>query len=326
MKGIKGFILRRLLQTIITLFVLMTLLFFMFRILPGDPTTMMLSAALPVEAQDAVKHQFGLDQPLSQQYFLYMTNLVHGQFGVSFHTREPVTQVIIEKLWNTLFLMGFSIGIALVIGVLGGALIAWYRGSKFETIAVSIALFFRSSPVFWVGMVALSLFSYKAGWFPIGGMYNPGQQFNGFVDKYMNIQFLHHLVLPSLVGAAYYVASPMLIMRSSMIEVMGEDFIEMSRAKGLRESSILFRHAMRNALLPVITEIALLVGFAIGGQVLVETVFNWPGLGREIVAAVQLNDYPVAQATFFLMGVIVIFLNLVSDVLYGYLDPRVTYK
>ncbi|MHB1654604.1 MAG: ABC transporter permease [Desulfitobacteriaceae bacterium] len=322
----RAFIIRRLIQMVITMFVLMTMLFFMFRILPGDPTTMLLDAALPVEAQNAVRHQFGLDKPLSEQYELYMVNLAHGEFGISFNTREPVSNVIMEKLWNTIFLMGFSVGVALLIGIFGGALVAWFRGTAFEAAMVSIVLFFRSSPVFWIGMMALALFSYKLGWFPIGGMHEPGQNLVTFREKYLNLEFLHHLILPGLVGAFYYIADPLLIMRSSTIEVMEDDFVEMARAKGLPERAVMFRHAIRNSMLPVVTQVALLIGFAIGGQVLVETVFNWPGIGREIVTAIQLNDYPVAQATFFLMGVLVIILNFLTDLVYGVLDPRVTFK
>jgi peptide/nickel transport system permease protein len=323
---VRNFIIKRLLQSVVTLFVLITILFFMFRILPGDPTTMFVDAALPQEAREAVLEQFGLDKPLSEQYWIYMKNFVQGEFGISFTSREPVEAVIGDYLAPTILLMGFTITIALVIGVIGGAVVAWFRGTKFEAMVVSIALFFRSAPIFWIGMVALAFFSYKLNWFPTGGMHQPGQQFTGFFDKYFNLEFAHYLILPSLVGAAYYIATPLLIMRSSMIDIMEEDFIEMSRAKGLKEKTILFKHAVRNALLPVTTEIALLVGFAIGGQVLLEVVFNWPGIGRLIVESIQMNDYPVAQATFFLMGVIVVFLNLISDVLYGYLDPRVTYK
>jgi peptide/nickel transport system permease protein len=325
-KGLRGFIIKRIFQSVLTLTILITILFFLFRILPGDPTTMFVDAALPQEAREAVLQQFGLDKPLHEQYFLYMSNLVKGEFGVSFTTRTPVLEVIGEKFWNTVFLMGATVFLALLIGIIGGALAAWYRGTKFEIITVTIAMFFRSSPVFWVGMVALALFSYNIQIFPTGGMYTPGQQFTGFWDKYFTLDFLKHLILPTLVGAGYYVATPLLIMRSSMIEIMEDDFIEMARAKGLKERVVLYKHAMRNATLPVVTEAALLIGFAIGGQVLVETVFRWPGLGREIVYAVQMNDYPVAQATFFLMGVLVVFLNLVSDILYGYLDPRVTYE
>lgn len=326
MKGFKGFIVKRIAQSILTLFILITVLFFMFRILPGDPTTMFVATGLPPEAQQAVLEQFGLNKPLMEQYWLYMTNLVQGEFGVSFSTREPVFNVISNYLWPTILLMGCTIFVALIIGVFGGALMAWYRGTKFEASIVSIVLFFRSAPVFWIGLVALAFFSYTLEWFPVGRMHEPGQQFSGFFDRYFSLEFLHHLILPVLVGAAYYIATPFLIMRSSMIDIMEEDFIEMSRAKGLKEKGILFKHAVRNALLPVTTEIALLVGFAIGGQVLIETVFNWPGIGRLIVQSIQMNDYPVAQATFFLMGVIVIVMNLIADILYGYLDPRVTHK
>jgi len=321
-----SFIIKRLLQTVLTLFVLLTILFFMFRILPGDPTTMFLDAALPLEAREAVLKQFGLDKPLHEQYFLYMKNFVTGDFGMSFSSREPVQDVIKIYLIPTLFLMGSTLLLAFTLAIIFGALTAWYRGTKFEGIVISIALFFRSAPVFWVGMVALAVFSYKYKLFPIGGMYEPGQGGRSFFDTYFNLNFLHHLLLPSIVGAAYYVATPMLVMRSSLIEIMQDDFIELNRAKGISEMALLFRHGVRNALLPVVTEIALLVGFAIGGQVLIEVIFNWPGIGRLIVESVQRNDYPVAQATFFLMGVIVTFLNLIADILYGYLDPRVSYK
>ncbi|MGI2328121.1 ABC transporter permease [Planococcus sp. YIM B11945] len=326
MSDIVWFIGKRILQSILTLFILLTLLFFMFRILPGDPTTMFVDAALPVEAQEAVKEQFGLDKPLSEQYWTYLSNFVQGDFGISFSSREPVLNVISHYILPTLMLMGATIAVALMIGILFGALAAWHRGTRFEAAIVSSALFFKSAPIFWIGMVALAFFSYSLDLFPTGGMYEPGKEATGFFQTYINIEFLHHLILPVAVGALYYIANPLLIMRSSMIEVMQEDFIEMNRAKGLKESTIMFKHAMRNAMLPVVTEIALLIGFAIGGQVLLEVVFNWPGIGRLIVEAIQQNDYPVAQATFFLMGFIVIVLNLFADILYGLLDPRVSYK
>jgi len=326
MSGLPWFIGKRILQAIVTLFILITLLFFMFRILPGDPTTMFVDAALPVEAREAVLAQFGLDKPLHEQYWLYMKNFIQGDFGMSFTSREPVMDVIGHYILPTVFLMGSTILLAVIVAIVLGALTAWYRGTKFEAIVVSIALFFRSAPIFWIGMVALALLSHRLNLFPIGGMYDPGKDTSSFFGTYFNLEFIHHLLLPSIVGAAYYVANPMLVMRSSMIEIMEDDFIELSRAKGLKERHVIFRHAVRNSLLPVVTEIALLVGFAIGGQVLLEVVFNWPGIGRLIVDSIQRNDYPVAQATFFLMGVIVIFLNLVSDILYGYLDPRVSYK
>jgi len=320
-----SYIINRLFQMLVTLLVLSTLIFFLFRILPGDPLSMFIDAALPVEAQEAVMKQFGLDKPLWQQYVTYMSNLFRGEFGVSFHYRQPVIEIIGEKVWSTAILMGAALLIAFAVGVLGGAVMAWIRGSKIEILGTALALFFRSAPVFWTGMVVLLIFSYRLGWFPAGGMRSVGTEVLSNWDKFVSLDFLHHLVLPALTAALYYIATPLLVMRTAMIEVMNDDFIEMARAKGLSEWKVLTRHAMRNSLLPVVTVLCLMVGFAIGGQVLVETVFRWPGLGREMVAAIQRNDYPVAQATFFLMGILVIFLNLVADLLYGILDPRVTY-
>jgi len=309
----------------LTLLVLTSILFFMFRFLPGDPLTMYIDAALPLEAQKAVMNQFGLDKPLHEQYLKFLINTSKGEFGRSFYYRAPVSELLAEKLLSTLILMGTSITLAFFLGVTLGTLMAWKRGSRFEIGGLGIVLTLRSAPEFWTGLMALVLFSYKLDLFPIGGMHTPGQEFTSLFSKYISLDFLHHLVLPSIVLGAYYLATPLLIMRNSMLEVMGEDFIEMATAKGLRERTVIFRHAMRNALLPVVTVLALMIGFAVGGQVLIETVFRWPGMGREMVLAVQRQDYPVAQATFFMLGVMVISLNFIVDLLYGYLDPRVTY-
>lgn len=320
------YVLSRLGQAVLSLYVLATILFFMFRLLPGDPTTAMLDAALPPEAQEAVRRQFGLDKPLLTQYWIYLNNLVRGNFGISFSYRIPVFDVIGEKLINTAWLMGSAILVAMGLGSLLGALLAWYRNTWIESVGLVVGLTLRSAPVYWTGILALTLFAFKLPIFPIGGMTSPGREFASAAQQFLNWDFLHHLILPSLVAGLYMMATPMLIMRSAMLEVLGEDFVEMARAKGLKERVILFRHVVRNALLPVVTEATLLIGFAIGGQVLVETIFRWPGLGREIVLAIQRNDYPMAQATFLFMGLVVVILNLITDLLYARLDPRITYR
>lgn len=322
----KAYVIRRLVQMGITLYVLTTILFFMFRLLPGDPTTMYIDAALPPESQEAILQQFGLDKPLGYQYVIYLFNVIRGEFGTSFYYHAPVSKIIPPRLLSTVLLMGTTILLAFVFGVTFGTILAWKRGTRFEVGSLVTALTLRSAPQFWTGLMALIVFSYTLKWFPIGGMHTPGQQFASMFAKYFNLDFLHHLILPSLVAASYYMASPMLIMRNSMLEVMGEDFIEMAKAKGLRERTVVFKHAMRNALLPVVTVLTLMIGFAVGGQVLIETVFRWPGMGREMVLAIQRHDYPMAQASFFMLGVLVIGLNFITDLLYGYLDPRVTYK
>ena len=324
--GLRVYILRRLLQMALTLFVLISILFFMFRLLPGDPATMYIDAALPIEAQEAILQQFGLDRPLFEQYYMYLGNVLRGEFGRSFHYRVPVSELIGERLLGTILLMGTSITLAFVFGIVLGTLMAWKRGSRFEVGGLGIVLMLRSAPEFWTGLMALFVFSYVLKWLPIGGMNTLGQNFSGFFDRYLSLDFLHHLLLPSVVAAAYYLATPLLIMRNSMLEVMNEDFVEMAKAKGLREQTVIFRHAMRNALLPVVTVLALMIGFAVGGQVLIETVFRWPGMGRAMVLAIQRHDYPMAQASFLMLGVIVICLNFITDLFYGYLDPRVTYK
>jgi peptide/nickel transport system permease protein len=311
---------------VITLWFLTTMLFFMFRLLPGDPTLMYIDQGLPLEVQQQVRAQFGLDKPLYQQYFIYMGNVLHGDFGRSFYYRTPVSAVLGDKLVATVMLMGTSVVLAFVLGTLGGALLAWRRGSKSELVGLIVALFLRSAPEFWTGLMALMIFSYWLGWFPIGGMNTVGQNLTSFVQQYLSVDFLHHLALPAMVAAAYYLATPLLIMRNSMLEVVGEDFVEMARAKGLSERAVMFRHAMRNALLPVVTVLTLMIGFAVGGEVLIETIFRWPGMGREMVLSVQRHDYPVAQASFFVLAVIVIAMNFLTDLMYGWLDPRITYS
>ncbi|MGE5618728.1 MAG: ABC transporter permease [Sphingomonadaceae bacterium] len=325
-QGLRAYILRRLVQGVITLWVLTSVLFFMFRLLPGDPTLMYIDAGLPQEVQQQIRAQFGLDKPLWEQYFIYFGNVLHGEFGRSFYYRTPVADILVEKMTATLLLMGTSVVVAFLLGSVGGVILAWKRGSKLEVGGLVAALLLRSAPEFWTGLVALMIFAGWLGWFPIGGMHTPGQQFTGFLQKYVNADFLHHLVLPVMVAAGYYLANPLLIMRNSMLEVVGEDFVEMARAKGLSERAVMFKHAMRNALLPVVTVVTLMIGFAVGGQVLVETIFRWPGMGREMVLSVQRSDYPMAQASFFVLGVMVITMNFITDLLYGWLDPRVTYN
>ena len=311
---------------VLTLWVLTTMLFLMFRLLPGDPIAMFIDAGMSLEAQAEVRAAFGLDKPIHEQYLMYMGNVLHGDFGRSFYYKQPVGDILSDKLVATALLMGISVVVAFGLGVLGGTILAWKRGSRFEIGGLILSLLLRSAPEFWTGLMALMVFSYWLGWFPVGGMNTPGQEFKNFFEQYVNLDFLQHLVLPVLVAAGYYLATPLLIMRNSMLEVVGEDFVEMARAKGLRERTVMFRHAMRNALLPVVTVLTLMIGFAVGGQVLIETIFRWPGMGREMVLSVQRHDFPVAQAAFFVLGVIVISMNFITDLLYGWLDPRITYS
>lgn len=319
------FIVKRLLYMLLSLFALITILFFLFRILPGDPVSMYIDAGMSKEAKAALMRQFGLDKPLMEQYIIYIGNIAKGDFGTSFRYGSSTLAIVMGRFWSTFILMGTSLIIAFTIGIIGGALMAWYRGTSFEMIGISIILAIRSAPVFWVGMVALSIFAFKLDLLPLGGMHTPGTYFSSTFEKFFNLDFLKHLILPACVASLNSIATPLLVMRTSMLEIIKEDFIELAKAKGLSNNRIIFKHAVRNATLPVITVLAVQAGLAIGGVVLVETVFRWPGMGREIVLAVAGRDYPLAQTAFFLIGVLTIIFNLISDILYAVLDPRVAH-
>ncbi|MDO5604494.1 MAG: ABC transporter permease [Paracoccus sp. (in: a-proteobacteria)] len=318
-----GYLIRRFLQALLALFIIATLLFFLFRLGLPDPTTALVSEGLNPEQRALVRQQFGLDHPLWQQYLIFLKNAVTGDFGVSFHYRAPVADIIWERLGNTLVLMLAAIFLAYGVGVPLGAWLSWRRGTAADSAGIFFGLMFRSAPMFWTGMISILIFGVWLEWLPTSGMRTLPYEASGFWDKILTLDFLRHLILPAMIVALFYLGSPLLIMRNTMLEVYGEDFIEMARAKGLPERQVLYRHAARNALLPVVTQLAVTIGLAAGGQVVVEVVFSWPGLGREILNAVRTSDFPLAQACFLIMAGFVIFLNLLVDILYSTLDPRV---
>lgn len=324
--GMKEYVVRRIGQLAVTYWAFLTILFLLFRIMPGDPTTMFVAQGLSGESREKVIENLGLNEPLHIQYVDYIGQVLHGNFGTSFQYKEPVWDIILVKFWNTIFLMAGAIILAYLIGILGGALLAWWRGSEFETAGILVTLVARSSPTFWTGIVLLIVFVYWLEWFPAGGIRTIGTQIDGFWNKYLAVDFLYHVFLPMLTGAIYYMATPTLLMRNTMLEILNDDFIKVKKAEGLSQFTVLYKHAVRNSLLPIITIVALVAGKAIGGQLLIEVVFNWPGMGRAMVKAVNYNDYPLAMAAFFFMGSVVIMLNFVADLAYAYLDPRVTYE
>lgn len=323
--GKRDYIIRRLFHTLIVLFAIMAILFAVFRLMPGDPTAVLVDSQLSASDQQAMLAQWGLDQPIPVQFWRYLKNLFTGDFGMSFYYRQPVLQVLSGPIWNTLILMTASMSVAVFLGVLLGAVLGWRRGSKLEQFGVVGGLFLRSIPIFWLGILLLMIFTYWLRIFPTGGIRTSGYEATSLLGIYFSWNFLYHLTLPFATALLYYLADPLLIMRTSMLEIKGEDFLEMAKAKGLKDYQVM-KHCVRNAILPVITFVAVWSGFAFGGQVLLETVFAWPGMGREIVQAVTRHDYPVAQAAFFLMSFVVVIMNFIVDLLYGYLDPRIVYQ
>jgi peptide/nickel transport system permease protein len=316
-------VVKRLLLMLLTLFVLATMTFILFRIAPGDPVGSMISASLNPGARESLMRSFGLDKPIHIQYLLYIKNLLHGDMGQSFYYRLPVTEVLRPKLLNTVILVGPATLLALTLGVLVGALIAARRAGRLDLIATVLSLAIKAMPPFWTSMIALVVFSYTLNWFPSAGLRSPGHAADSILDKFLNPDFLHHLALPMTILILHFLAQPLLTMRNSMLDVHGEDFIEMARAKGVGERRVIYHHWIRNALLPVVSIVPVMIGGVVGGQVLVETVFSWPGIGRELVTAVNGSDYPVAQASFLMIGAVTIGLNFLADIAYAVLDPRV---
>lgn len=317
---------KRFAQFVVTVWAVVTLIFVAFRVMPGDPTAYVLSPYLDAQARQEIIESYGVNEPLYVQYVTFLENTLQGNLGYSFHSNEPVEAVIMTYLPNSLILMLTATFIAYSIGIGLGVYAGWNRDSNAEKSVVAVALTGRSFPAFWTGIVAIWLFGAVLGWFPMGGMYSIGEGDSSFWGTVLSMDFVHHMVLPVLVLTFYYMGYPLLVMRSSMLDVVNEDYIRLCRAKGLSERSIMFTHAARNAMLPTITATAIAIGFAVGGNVLVETVFGWPGIGRELVDAVLRRDYPVAQGIFLVYATMVVFMNFVADLVYGLFDPRVSYE
>ncbi len=319
----KEYIARRVLYSLFTIFVIASILFVMFRMMPGDPTAQVLSPALDEASQKRLKEAFGLDKPMLTQYFLYLKNLVTLEWGRSFASSQPVTEVIAYRMSNTILLMGAGLLITFSLGITLGMVMGWRRGGGTDIGGTIISLIFQSAPPFITGMLLLIVLSYRLDLFPTGGMHTAGNRHDSIWALMVSKDFLHHLVLPTITIVGYYLATPMLIMRDSMLEVLGTDYVEFAKAKGLAPRQVMVRHAARNALIAVVTITSILLGFAIGGQVIVETVFSWPGMGLAMVEAASSHDYPVAQASFLMLAIIVIVCNLIADISYCWLDPRI---
>jgi peptide/nickel transport system permease protein len=320
-----GYALRRLAHSLFVLWAVVTILFLMFRLMPGNPLAAYINEQLSEDDQRLIMAQFGLDRPLYQQYVIYLLNLLQGNLGMSFFRREPVWDVLKSALPNTLVLTLAGLLLAYLFGVLAGAWLATKRGTLSEGLVVPAALATRAGPEFWIGMIPLTVFAFSLGWFPSGGANSAGAAYASEWERVLSRDFLWHLALPALTLALYLQGLPLLLMRSTMLEILHDEFITMARIKGLSPWRITLHHAARNALLPVVTAFALGLGATLGGNVVVETVFSWPGLGRLLVGAVAQSDYPLAQGAFFLISVVLVVLNFLVDLLYGWLDPRVSH-
>jgi peptide/nickel transport system permease protein len=322
-RGIWSYIGRRLLRSVLVLWVIVTVLFLLFRLAPGNPMTAYIDTTFTGEQQTALLTRFGLDRPLHEQYVIYLANLLRGDLGDSFHRGGSVLEQIGEVLPNTLILTITALLLAYLYGVLGGIFMAARRGKGVEKVGIFFTLMTRAAPEFWVGMLLLTIFAFRLRALPSSGTAPAGTIFDTEIEKLLSPVFWRHMILPTLTLALYLHGLPLLLMRSNMLEVMDQDFITMGRLAGYSERRLMIRHAARNALLPVLTAFTLGIGYSIAGNVLIENVFAWPGIGRMLVRAVSTSDYPLAQGAFFMIAAITVLLNFLADVLYGLLDPRV---
>jgi len=317
---------RRLIQIAIIFFVIITVLFLLFRLAPGDPVSRMVDPDMTPEDAEHLISQLGLDKPLGMQYLYYLKNFFTGNFGESFHYGQPVIEIIWARLPNTILLFTTAIILAALVGVFLGKIASWHKGKTTDTLMTIGALVTHTVFLPWLGLILIWVFAYKMDWFPITGMLSEDVWLDpdaGIFARLLDV--LHHMVLPLTTLFLVHFGSYLLIMRSSMLETLKEDYIVTGRAKGLSEKVIRNHHAAPNAALPVVTAVGLSLAFSINGGALTETVFTWPGIGRELVMSVSQNDYPLAQACFLLIAIVVLISNLVVDTLYAYLDPRIRY-
>ena len=312
------FIVRRLGRGVLTIWFAVTVTFLLLRLLPGDPALAVASPNMTDEARAGLLAQYGLDKPLPVQYVLYMGQLLQGNLGTSFTQSIPVLDVLLQRLPWTLLLTATALILTIAIGIPLGVLAASSKGRFWDKLVQIVGVTGQSLFVPSVGIVLLFVFGLNLGWFPIGGAYD--QDVYG-LEWYGSV--LSHLVLPAISLTLIQLGSYVLTMRATLIDALGDDYITLARANGMPYRRILWKHALRNALLPATTLIGLQLGYLVGGAVLTETVFAYPGIGRGIYEAVTQLDFPVLQGAFLLLAATVVVANMLTDIAYGFLDPRV---
>lgn len=303
------YIIRRLISTIPVLFGISLMLFFLLRALPGDPAQVIAGELATEEEVSNIREQLGLNQPVYVQYAKFLIRIVQLDLGKSTRTQYPVIKEIAPRLLNTIILAVSATFLACLLGIPAGILAAVRPYTAMDMVVTALALFGMSMPAFWLGLMLIVIFSVKLQLLPVGGT-------GGIL----------YLILPSVTLAAYLIASIARNTRSSMMEVLSQDYITTARSKGVKEKMVILRHALKNSFIPVVTVIGLQFGSLLGGTVLTETVFAWPGLGRLLVYSILSRDYPVIQGGILIFALLFVLTNLLVDILYVYLDPRVRYE
>jgi len=306
---VKTYVLRRLWQSALTLLGVSVFVFVILRVLPGDPAKMLLPEGAPQSAVDELNRQLGLREPLHVQYAIFLRSVFRGDFGQSFQYRAPALSVVVERLPATAELTLAAMILTVFFGVTIGIVAAVRRGTAYDYAGTAFAVLGQSLPNFWLGIMLILLFGVALRWLPTSG-------FEGW----------RHLILPGITLAAFPTALVARLTRSSMLEILNRDFVRTGRAKGLGEWRVVVRHALKNAAIPVLTVIGLQIGTLLGGAVITESVFAWPGMGKLIVDAIFFRDFPVVQTVLIFAATVFVVINLVVDLLYTVIDPRIRYS
>ncbi len=330
--SLRGYILKRLVYTVVLVLFVIVMNWFIFQAVPGVQSSL---AALQGKQGTTSKQYlyyeqlYGLDKPPLERFTTYFFGMLTFNFGTSFNTHHPVIDDIIGsgRLFNTLLLIGSSTVLAIALGVLLGVIVSSRRGTGIDTGSVTVSLTTFSLPVFWMGLTFITVFSFILHWFPSAGAYPPTWQITGTPPF---LQFvlarLQYLFLPMLVLTLFQYGGFLLLTRATMLETLSEDYITTARAKGLKERTVLFKHAFKNASLPIVTASALGFGTVLGGAILTEHVFNWSGLGSYLYDSIIGKDFPVMQAMFYILALSVIIANFIGDLVLGIIDPRIRYE
>lgn len=291
------------------------------RVMPGDPTTRFVGPGFTEEARQELLREFGLSKPIWEQFLLYLANIFTGDFGVSFSQYPtPVMELIAERLPRTLYLMGASVTVSVFIGIPLGAIAAWKFGEREDLVLTQSSLFFRSIPTFWLAILLVFIFGYLIPIFPISGATSSATH-SSFIDYFLDLSY--HTFLPVVTMSAYFLAGYTFLMRGSLLDILPENYIKIAESKGLSNRQVLFGHAVSPAFPPVLTQLGFQIGRLAGGAVLVETVFSYPGMGQLMFQSVLARDYPVIQATFFFLAMMVLGSMFLAEILYTVIDPRI---
>jgi peptide/nickel transport system permease protein len=304
-----AYIRRRLLQSVLVVWGVSLLVFFLLRLAPGDPVSLLLSETASPEQMEAVREKWGLNEPIPVQYMVFLGRALQGDLGDSLFFQQPAMKVLLERMPATLQLSAAALLFSLAVAIPVGMLSALKRDTIWDYLGTGLAMLGQAIPPYWLGIMLILVFSVGLGWFPTSG--------RGTV---------WHLVLPAITLGSVLMALVTRLVRSGMLDVLGEDYIRTARAKGLQERRVIVRHALRNILIPLVTVVGLQLGALFGGAVITESIFAWPGVGRLALQAINARDYPLVQASVLFISVVYVFLNLAVDILYVYLDPRIRYE